>query len=56
VAESSPVADVAPPGAIGSVGVPPTTGTVEPGTAETEPGDGVAIEHVPVKKKGTRKR
>ncbi|HYF71215.1 MAG TPA: hypothetical protein VD864_00260, partial [Nocardioides sp.] len=59
-AEVSPVADVAPPGAIGSVGQPPTTGMVEPGTADAEPGDGApgaeAIEHVPVKKKGSRKR
>ncbi|CAI9418558.1 Rne/Rng family ribonuclease [Nocardioides sp. T2.26MG-1] len=55
-AEVSPVADVAPPGAIGSVGVPPITGAVEPGTADAEPGEGSVIEHVPVKKKGSRKR
>jgi len=60
----SPVADTAPPGAIGSVGEPPVTGTVEPGTAVAEPGDASGastlehetIEHVPVKKKGSRKR
>ena len=53
---ASPVADVAPPGALGSVGVPPTSGTVEPGTADAEPGEGPVIEHVPIKKKGSRKR
>jgi hypothetical protein len=30
------------------------TGTVEPGTAESDPAP--AVEHVPIKKKGARKR
>ncbi|WP_432478831.1 Rne/Rng family ribonuclease [Nocardioides sp. GXQ0305] len=42
-----------PPGAVGSVGEPPESGTVEPGTAGAEP---AAVEHVPVKKRGSRKR
>ena len=50
------------PTGTGSVGEPPASGTVEPGTASTEPGgaDGGAVppvvEHVPIKKKGSRKR
>jgi ribonuclease E len=47
----------------GSVGAPPLAGTVEPGTAVTEPGQGEdphaeshPVEHVPIKKKGSRKR
>jgi ribonuclease E len=38
----------------GQVGEPPVTGTVEPGTAESDPAP--AVEHVPIKKKGARKR
>ncbi|ABL82952.1 MULTISPECIES: Rne/Rng family ribonuclease [unclassified Nocardioides] len=53
---ASPVAETPPPGAIGSVGVPPVSGVVEPGTAEAETDDVPAIEHVPIKKKGSRKR
>ncbi|WP_395694472.1 Rne/Rng family ribonuclease [Nocardioides sp.] len=62
VAEPDQAADLAaepppPPGAIGSVGSPPQDGAVEPGTAEGEPGEDHAhVEHVPVKKKGSRKR
>jgi ribonuclease E len=57
-------------GSLGSVGQPPSTGAVEPGTADTEPSlssadgqgpadgseDAPVVEHVPVKKKGSRKR
>ena len=45
---------VAPSG----VGEPPATGSVEPGTASAEPGatDAPVVEHVPIKKKGSRKR
>ncbi|GAB2460765.1 hypothetical protein GCM10027062_45390 [Nocardioides hungaricus] len=67
VAEELP----APVGIVGSVGAPPADGIVEPGTADTEPGTGPGIEpgaefdlegehphveHVPIKKKGSRKR
>ncbi|MDI6910235.1 ribonuclease E/G [Nocardioides sp.] len=52
----SPVAQTPPPGVIGSVGEPPANGTVEPGTADAEPGEAPVIEHVPIKKKGSRKR
>ena len=38
------------------VGEPPVSGTVEPGTAETEPARAPSVEHVPVKRKGSRKR
>ncbi|MCK5930149.1 MAG: hypothetical protein KAG80_18265, partial [Nocardioides sp.] len=38
------------------VGEPPVSGTVEPGTAETEPASAPSVEHVPVKRKGSRKR
>jgi hypothetical protein len=44
------------------VGVPPATGLVEPGTGDLEPGPEAPgqpapeVEHVPVKKKGARKR
>jgi ribonuclease E len=47
---------------LAGVGSPPETGLVEPGTADVEPGLESAdqpapeIEHVPVKKKGSRKR
>ncbi|HQR28614.1 MAG TPA: hypothetical protein PLP61_16335, partial [Nocardioides sp.] len=49
-----------PPG-LGAVGEPPTSGVVEPGTAGLEPGtpdpgEEPHVEHVPIKKKGTRKR
>ncbi|UUZ61928.1 hypothetical protein [Nocardioides sp. B-3] len=52
---------VAPVGAAGRV---PDTGIVEPGTAGVEPGsehdaahdDAPHVEHVPIKKRGTRKR
>ena len=37
------------------VGQPPADGAVEPGTAEAEPGP-AGVEHVPVKKRGSRKR
>jgi ribonuclease E len=55
--EESPAA-APPPGAVGSVGEPPADGTVEPGTADAEPGpdDHPHVEHVPIKKKGSRKR
>ncbi|WP_028636264.1 ribonuclease E/G [Nocardioides sp. URHA0032] len=53
----------APVGTLGSVGAPPVDGAVEPGTAAAEPGsepdvdgDHPHIEHVPIKKKGSRKR
>ena len=41
---------------IGSVGEPPANGAVEPGTADAESGEVPVIEHVPIKKKGSRKR
>ncbi|MBB3043535.1 Rne/Rng family ribonuclease [Nocardioides soli] len=49
------------PASVGSVGAPPVDGTVEPGTAEFEPAAPAAeepphVEHVPIKKKGSRKR
>jgi ABC-type Fe3+/spermidine/putrescine transport system ATPase subunit len=37
----------------------PDTGQVEPGTVDAEPGTGAsltAVEHVPIKKKGSRRR
>ena len=45
----------------GSVGEPSQDRAVEPGSADAEPGEGAAeeqpqVEHVPIKKKGTRKR
>ena len=47
----------------GAAGTPPQTGAVEPGTVGVEPGepDGASaeaptVEHVPIKKKGSRKR
>jgi len=59
-----------PASAVGRVGEPPVDGIVEPGTVATEPGDvqdgdtqegdaseqSATIAHVPVKKKGSRKR
>jgi ribonuclease E len=56
-----------PPAQVGVTGTLPTSGQVEPGTAVLEPGSGdgaregghadaPTVEHVPVKKKGTRKR
>ncbi len=51
-ASTSPAA-TPPPGAVGAVGEPPESGIVEPGTAESEP---PAVSHVPVKKRGSRKR
>ncbi len=51
-ASSAPAA-TPPPGAVGSVGSPPESGVVEPGTADSEP---PAVSHVPVKKRGSRKR
>ena len=50
---SSAPATTPPPGAVGSVGEPPESGVVEPGTAASEP---PAVSHVPVKKRGSRKR
>jgi ribonuclease E len=55
---------VQPASAVGRVGEPPVDGIVEPGTVATEPGDGQGdetsdhptIPHVPIKKKGSRKR
>ena len=49
------------PASVGSVGAPPVDGTVEPGTAEFEPAAPAVeepphVEHVPIKKKGSRKR
>ncbi len=40
----------------GVIGEPPADGTVEPGTADTEVGSRPVVEHVPVKKRGARKR
>ncbi|WP_460820903.1 Rne/Rng family ribonuclease, partial [Nocardioides ungokensis] len=54
-----------PSGSSGSVGEPPAHGVVEPGTAVAETGahtdaepseDSHPVEHVPIKKKGSRKR
>ncbi|WP_310526803.1 Rne/Rng family ribonuclease [Nocardioides sp.] len=46
--------------AVGAAGRVPQTGIEEPGTADVEPGvdpdDAPHIEHVPIKKRGTRKR
>ena len=47
------------PGAKGQVGGIAETGQVEPGTVDTEPGTSAsltAVEHVPIKKKGSRRR
>ena len=58
-------ATTSPRSALGSVGAPPVHGSVEPGTATAEPGadaeashaeDSHPVEHVPIKKKGSRKR
>jgi len=40
----------------GVIGEPPLDGAVEPGTADTEAGTRPVVEHVPVKKRGSRKR
>ncbi|QSR32004.1 ribonuclease E/G [Nocardioides sp. S5] len=40
----------------GAAGTVPDTGAVEPGTAGSEPVDAPVVEHVPIKKKGSRKR
>jgi ribonuclease E len=42
----------------GVIGSPVTTGVVEPGTAEAEAGapEAPQVEHVPIKKRGSRKR
>ena len=40
----------------GAAGTVPESGAVEPGTADSEPGDAPVVEHVPVKKRGSRKR
>ncbi|MEP9361735.1 Rne/Rng family ribonuclease [Nocardioides sp. CN2-186] len=57
---AGPPAEVpAPVGSVGSVGTPPESGLVEPGTTtDVEPGadDAHPVEHVPIKKKGSRKR
>jgi ribonuclease E len=64
----APADDTTPPepaSAVGRVGEPPVDGIVEPGTVATEPGEGqdgeaseqsATIPHVPIKKKGSRKR
>ena len=55
------------PPVVGDIGEPPISGSVEPGTGVLEPGapepagahpghDEPHVEHVPIKKKGTRKR
>jgi len=47
------------PAASGQVGGIAETGQVEPGTVDAEPGTGASVttvEHVPIKKKGSRKR
>ncbi|QZY28261.1 ribonuclease E/G [Nocardioides coralli] len=49
-------ASAAPPTAVGSIGSPPVDGAVEPGTADAEPATPPVVEHVPVKKRGSRKR
>ncbi|GAA1161840.1 Rne/Rng family ribonuclease [Nocardioides aquiterrae] len=55
-----PATDELPPpvGTAGSVGAPPQDGIVEPGTGAAEPGTDEEhhVEHVPIKKKGARKR
>jgi ribonuclease E len=55
-----PATDELPPpvGTVGSVGAPPEDGIVEPGTGAAESGadDEHHVEHVPIKKKGSRKR
>ncbi len=38
------------------VGAPPADGAVEPGTADAELSGRSSVEHVPVKKRGSRKR
>ena len=45
--------EVEPPGVVGH---PATDGAVEPGTSDTEAGSRPVVEHVPVKKRGSRKR
>ena len=40
----------------GVVGQPAEHGAVEPGTADAEVGGKPVVEHVPVKKRGSRKR
>ena len=40
----------------GVIGEPPVDGAVEPGTADTEAGTRPVVEHVPIKKRGSRKR
>ncbi|HET8960530.1 Rne/Rng family ribonuclease [Nocardioides sp.] len=48
-----------PVGTTGQVGAPAATGQVEPGTVDAEPGTTASVttvEHVPIKKKGSRKR
>ena len=40
----------------GSIGTPAESGDVEPGVADVESGDSSEVGHVPIKKKGTRKR
>ncbi len=43
--------------ATSGAGTVPETGVVEPGTVDMEPGaDAPVVEHVPIKKKGSRKR
>jgi ribonuclease E len=59
--QSGPTRDVLTeePAATGQVGAPADSGQVEPGTVDAEPGSGAplaAVEHVPIKKKGSRKR
>ena len=59
--EASPPAAKAgePVGTTGQVGAPAATGQVEPGTVDAEPGTTASVttvEHVPIKKKGSRKR
>jgi ribonuclease E len=47
------------PVATGQVGAPAGSGQVEPGTVDAEPGTGASlttVEHVPIKKKGARRR
>lgn len=68
VPSMAPADDSTPPepaSAVGRVGEPPVDGIVEPGTVATEPGEAQGdegseqtptIAHVPVKKKGSRKR
>ena len=68
VPSMAPADDSTPPqpaSALGRVGEPPVDGIVEPGTVATEPGETQGAEssdqtptiaHVPIKKKGSRKR